>query len=223
MKTKSKVGLSASTKLAIIGVIIGTPVLVFLFSVLQTRLLAVSPIAFLALIVIVSAVFNTRTCKLLYTFYELETPVIAYLPCIGETALIDQSLKRASIALYAVVLFTLGISFLPFKVFGWMGISKSTTLKIVLMWVAIVLLIIIQILKGIGIRGTMKDVSNAWIEARGTTSGIISKFSIFGFVPILRVLCFYGLSKPLSTMVEFDGVTVSDLEGDDEALYVEDE
>lgn len=220
-RSRRNKGISPGGKVAILCVVFGIPLLFVLSSYGLSKLFSVAPYAVVAILILVATAYSAQTAGLMYKFYEVDPTPVRFIPCIGELALVDLKWRPACYILYLVSILFLGLSQIPYSVVKLLGDGVALHAPFYLMAIGMVALVIIQILKGIGIAGTMKDIANDWEQVTHVDVGAITKFSLLGFIPFVRIIAIYSLNKPLSTLVEFMGVSVEDTE-DDEDFVEED-
>lgn len=212
-------GMSPVGKLAIIAVLFGVPILFFSASWGLDVLAQRAPLAMVAIIVVVSTVYAAHTSTLLYNYYEVDPPIIRFVPLLGEVTLMDRKYWTITYILYGVVAVLVLIAFLPYSVASILGEWFVENHTFMFMAIALVVLLVIQLIKGVGLTGCINDIAADWEAQTHSDVGFIKRFSLLSFVPFVRVVALYGMNKPLDTMVTFMNVTVSDAEGDDGPLY----
>lgn len=213
---KKSQGISPAGKAAIMLVVFGVPALFFASSWGLSQLFTVAPYYLVIALVIFATVYTAYTSKLMYDFYEIQAPLLRFVPCVCETTLIDMKYHMPCYILYALAIIFAGLSQLPYSVLKVLGDDFALNAGFYFVVVAIVLLLVIQVIKGVGIVGTMKDIGEEWSKQTHADLGAISKLTPLGFIPFVRVIALYSLNKPLSTMVSFMGVTVDDAEATNE-------
>lgn len=215
-RPKKQAGISPAGKAAILLVIFGIPVLFFASSYGLSVLFDVAPYAVVAVFMVFATVYTAQTAGLMYEFYEVDKPIMRFVPCLCEVTLLDLKYHRPCYILYAGAIFLIGASQLPYDILKILGEGLSTRLPFYLVVVGLLLLAAIQVIKGIGLMQTMKDISNDWNKRMHTSVGVIDKLTPLGFIPFVRVIALYSLNKPLSTLVSFMGLSSEDLEADSE-------
>lgn len=214
-RKKRQEGISPAGKAAILCVIFGIPLLFVLSSWGLSQLYDAVPYAIVLVLLVLCTVYSARIARLMYTYYEVDAPVIRFVPVIGEVCLLDIKYHLPCYIGYAISVLFLVLSLLPYDVLKIFGTGFATNASFYLMLVAIVVALVVQIIIGVGLMHTMKDIAEDWKKQVHADVGAISKFSFFGFIPFVRVIALYALDKPLSTMVDFMGVTSEDAEEDD--------
>lgn len=135
--------------------------------------------------------------------------------------MMDVKFLKIGTPLYILALLFLGLSRLPYSVVSFLGQELALVFPFYATLIAFGFLGAIQIVKGIGILGCIKMVSDEWEDQMHGSLGFIKSFGWLGFIPFVRVMAVYGLNKPLSTLVTFNNTTISD--NDDVVLEEEDE
>lgn len=216
-------GMGPAGKLAIIAVLFGVPLLFFASSyglgVLADRV----PLAMVGIIVVICTAYSAHTSYLLYTYYEVDAPLARFIPCLGEVTLVDKKFWMPLYGLYGIAVIAAIIAFLPYSVASVLGDWFVENHVFIFMAIALVVLLIIQIVKGIGLVGCINDISDDWETQTRSDVGFIKRFSLLSFIPFVRVVALYGMNKPLDTMVTFMNVTVSDADNDEGTFYEEDD
>lgn len=220
-KRKQSKGISPIGKIALLAVLFGIPCIFALSSWGLAKVYEIAPWALIIIMLIVCTAYTAYTAGLMYSFYDVDPPVMRWIPCVGELSLIDVKYHAPCYILYALtVIFALATQ-LPYSVVGKLGADFATRAPFYFLLIALIFAFAIQVIKGIGIMGCMKDVGEDWRKQTHADVGAISKFTPLGFVPFVRVMALYALNKPLSTMVSFMGLTSSDAV--EEASFVEEE
>lgn len=208
MKNKK---ISAGTKFAMLGVILGLAAVFFLFSKFTSAMyLSYAPVM-LAILVLMIGFFTAFTVRKLYAFYETSVPIKAYIPMVNELALVDYRLARVGVVLYIIAAIFIAL--------GAFSIVPGN-LPFTFILIGMIVLLAVQVVKGIGIRGTFKEVAEDWNKISGHDAGIMRLFAICGFLPFVRVLTVYSLDKILTAMVTFGKYSIEDTEGESNALTV---
>lgn len=217
-KVNKQKGISPGGKAAILLAVFGVPALFALSSYGLSKLFDVAPYALVGVLVIFATVYTAQTVSLMYEFYELNAPILRFIPCLCETCLIDIKYHAACYILYAAALVCFGVSQLPYSIMGILGSDLATSAPFYLLVATFILLGAVQLIKGIGLRSCIKDISEDWYKQTHSEIGAVAKLSFLGFIPFVRVIALYSLNKPLSTMVSFMGVSVVDADDNDEFL-----
>lgn len=220
MATKKRNGSPATKGLILLGVL-AVPVLFVLAAMGTSALMDVAPYALIGVLAIAIAIYTGITCNLLYRYCETSPAWYAFVPCYGELAMMDSKFMRIGTPLYILVILFLGLSRVPYSMLSFLGQDLALVFPFYSTLIAFVLLGVIQVVKGIGILGCIKMVSDEWEDQMHGSLGFIKSFGWLGFVPFVRVIAVYGLNKPLSTLVTFNNTTISD--NDDVVLEEEDE
>ena len=209
---------NGAVKALVLAVIVGIPLMLWGVSTLTSTLAEVAPLALIAVIVVFAAIYTAVTAKLLYDFYDVEAPWYRWVPCYGELTLGDaRYVKYGSIA-YAIAVAFFGLSRLPYSITKVLGGQLATDLPFYMTIVAFAALLVVQIIKGISLIDCTKTVAEEWERVNHTDAGFIKRFAFLGFLPFVRVLAIYGLNKPLTSMVTFEGRVFDD---DEEAVLIE--
>lgn len=219
-KAKSS-GLSATSKVAIISVLFGVPLLFALSSYGLSKLFEVAPAAIIFVVIIVSTIYTAHTVKLMYDYYTADASVLRFVPFICDIQLLDLKYRKPCYILYCVAVVSGVAALLPYDIISLFGSGFAFAGPFYLMLLAIIALLAVQIIKGVGIISCLKDISDDWYRMTHTTIGATDKLAFLGFIPFVRTIALYSLNKPLSTMVEFMGVNVNTAEDDDD--FEEDE
>lgn len=214
-KKKQSQGISPAGKSAILLVVFGVPVLFFASSWGLSKLFEMAPMYIVGVLIIFATIYTAYTAKLMYDFYDTNPPFLRFVPCVCEITLVDIKYHIPCYVCYALAIIFAGLSQLPYSVLKVLGDGFALNAGFYFTIVAIVFLVVIQIIKGIGLMGTIKDIGEEWNHQRHTDLGAISKLTFLGFLPFVRVIALYSLNKPLSTMVSFMGVTVDDADTGD--------
>ena len=204
-------GISPACKTAILLVLFGVPLLFAGASWGLDKLFEVAPWVLVAILVLTATAYTARTSGLLYRYYNTQAPVLRFIPCLCELSLIDQKYRKPCYILYALAIVMALLAVVPYsaaKVLGDWFVNNHTFAFGMLMGVVMVG---VQIVKGIGIAGCIKDVAEDWYQQTHSDVGLIKRFSPLGFIPFVRVVAMYSLSKPLETMVSFMGVDSEDV------------
>ena len=200
------------------GLVFLVPIVIFGVFVAMSRgtsaLGEISAYAAFFVCVIAATAMQIHTSRLLHDYFEVYAPALAYIPCVGELTIMDDLYKKIGLALYAVAAILLGVSVLPvFK-----SSPSLAEVPFYLMLVAIGVLVLVQIVKGLGLWNCMHNIEEEWKEHTKHELGSIKWMVWFGFIPFVRCMTFYALCKPLSSMTQFMGIT-SDVE--DEEMFEE--
>lgn len=215
-------GISPAGKVAILLAVFGVPALFFASSWGLSQLFELAPMYIVIALGIFAMIYTAYTAKLMFDFYELQAPILRFVPCICETTLIDVKWHLPCYILYALAVLAGVASQLPYSVLKVFGDTVALNAGFYCTVLAIIFLIGVQIIKGIGLMGTIKDVGAEWYQQTHADMGAISKLAFLGFIPFVRVIALYSLNKPLSTMVSFMEVTVNDTD-DGDGFEAEDE
>lgn len=223
MARKTQQGISSAGKLAIVAAVFGIPIMFFASSYGLGVLADKVPLALVGVLIVVATVYAARTSRLLYEYYEVQPPLLRFVPCLCEVTLMDRKFWIPCYGLYAGVVVTGLIAFLPYSIAKVLGNWFVENHTFVFGLIAFLILAVIQVVKGIGLTGCINDVAADWNEQTRSEVGLIKRFSPLAFIPFVRVIALYALNKPLDTMVTFMDVTVSDADNDDGEFYEEDE
>lgn len=174
------------------------------------------------ILLFIATAYTSYTSGLLYRYYDMAAPLTRFIPCICEATLIDTKYRKIIYILYGITLVMLGGVVMPYSVSSLLGEAFALNHVVWFGLIAGLMLLIIQIVKGIGLAGCMKDIADDWYKQTHSDVGLIKRFTIMGFIPFVRVIALYSLNKPLSTMVEFIGVGADDV-GEEEQFFEEEE
>lgn len=210
MAKKRKNQNNPAARAMILLVAVGVPLLFVLASVGTRGLIERAPYLLLVLCAIVMGVYVGYTSGLLYQFYEVSRPWYCFTPCYGELALMDSKFLKIGSIFYVVAILFLGLSRIPFVVLKGLGENLAISFPFYCTVVAFIALAGVQVVKGFGLVDCMKTVSSEWEEHMNTSLGFIKSFCWLGFIPFVRVIAIYAINKPLSTLVTFNEITVSD-------------
>lgn len=208
----SRSGITPAGKMGILCILFGIPLLFVGMSWGLGKLSDMFPYAATIIVVLGCDIYANHVGSLLYDFYEGRKPIWAWIPCIGEAAMLPSTYSRIVIPMYPVAIVFGALALAPYsiiKVFGEWAIQALP------FWSTIIVLIImlaVQIIKGIGLCALFTDVEECWLESVHTRVGAIAKFRPLLFFPFIRAIGLYGLAKPLETLVTFNSQTVSDQE-----------
>lgn len=158
--------------------------------------------------IIASTAMHILAARRLYDFYDVYTPIYAYIPCVGELAVMDSRFSKIGFILYIVVAVLGGLMLVPFYKIS----SAFADVPFYLVLAILFVLFVIQIVKGIGLLNCMNNIEDEWKKHTNHSLGSIKNAMFFGFIPFVRCLTFYGLCKPLSSMTQFMGITAEDEE-----------
>lgn len=221
-RRRAQTGISPAGKSVILLVVFGIPLLFFGASWGLDKLFDVAPAAGILIILFLVTVFTARVSGLLYRYYEARTPILRFFPFIGEVTLIDSKYHLPCYILYALSLLAIIGAIAPYNITSKFGMAVAENHTFVCGMILAALVLIIQIIKGIGIIQCMNDVASDWYEQTHSDVGLIKRFSLLGFIPFVRVIAVYSLYKPLDTMVTFMKTTVSSA-GEEDSFIEEDD
>lgn len=221
MAKKKSSGMSPIGKLIILLVLFGVPCFFFLLSWGLDKLYAIAPIILVLIVLLILTVYTSYTIKLLYDYYELPAPVLRFVPCVCEVMMVDVKYHLPCYIMYGVAVVLGVLSQLPYSLLSVFGTDIATSVPFYFIIGSLLVLIAIQVIKGIGIVSGMKDIEEEWKGKTHVDLGIISKFAWCSFIPFVRIIAVYALNKPLSTMVSFMGMTSAD-EDEDNQFVAED-
>lgn len=215
-KTNQKQGISPAGKVAILCAIFGIPALFALSSYGISKLFDIAPFAVLLVLVVVCTAYTSYTAGLLYDYYEVDKPIIRFIPCVCELSLIDTSYRTLGYILYLLAFVMIGLTQIPYSVLSVLGDTLALNGAFYFMVAAIIFLAGVQILKGYGLMKIMKDVAEEWETQVHTGVGAITKMIPLAYIPFVRVIAIYCLNKPLDTMVSYMGVSAEDASYEDD-------
>lgn len=200
---------SPKVKLIILGFLVAVIVGFIFFIKIGSSSTTISLYITSAIIMLAGCFFTSDTIKLLYRFYEQKAPWQRFVPVINEFYAIDQKFKViAYILLFIGSILTI-IGVLPYSIKSIFGDTFATEGSYYILIAAFVIFGIMQIIVGIGTFLAIKDVKEEWMKIIGTDIGLIKILGIFSLIPILRILSYYALRKPLDTLVAFNNMTMS--------------
>lgn len=219
MARRNNSTITAAGKLGILLAIFGVPAIFFGISFGLQRVIDFAPYVTVVVVLVVCAGYVSHVTGLLYDFYEVNRPLWRFIPCVGELALMTRKYMRIGIILYCVAIMLLGFSVAPYSVTKLFGQGALQAIPFYMMLGSLFILLVLQIVKGIGMAQVFKDVEECWVEQVHTRLGLINKYKPLLFIPFVRMLGLYGLAKPLETLVTFNDRTINsetDLLVDDE-------
>lgn len=208
-------GISPAGKAAILLIIFGIPCLFLASSWGLSKLFELAPMYLVLILTVFATMYTAYTSKLMYDFYEVQAPILRFIPCVCETTLIDIKYHIPCYVCYTIAIIFAAASQLPYSVLKIFGEDFALSAGFYFTVAAIVVLGVIQIIKGIGLLETLHDIGEEWHNQTHADLGAISKLGFFGFIPFVRVISLYSLNKPLSTMVSFMGVNADDVDTGD--------
>lgn len=161
------------------------------------------------MILIAQIYFTSDVVGLLYKFYEMKKPWQRFIPVINEFYLLDIKYRRFAWITFFLSVILMLLANLPYQIKAIFGRQFMTTGSFYLFFIAFVIFLICQIIVGIGVMNSAKDISEEWERLSGCSLGMIGLYKLFSLIPVVRVFAFYGLRKPLDTLVTFNSKTVS--------------
>lgn len=209
-------GISPGGKLAIILVVFGIPILFFAASWGLDQLFQMAPWVGIAVILLIATAYTAHTSSLLHRYYDVDPPVLRFIPCLCELSLIDRKYRGLGFIMYALAGVMACGALMPYSVASILG---ESFVEWHTWWFGVACLLclaVLQVVKGIGISGCMNDIAEDWYQQVHVDIGLIKRFVPLGFIPFVRVVALYSLNKPLDTMVTFVGVNVNDVGAEDE-------
>ena len=200
--------------LGIFGLFIG---LVFLTGALAKISTYISLVA----LILVMTYYTADAVALMYDFYEANRPIARFIPFICELYLLDIKYRRACFGMLGASIVFVGLAWLPYSVKAMLGETFATSSAFYFMLIAIVVLVVMEIVIGVGIMSTVNDICKDWKRIVKTDVGSIRRLAPLAFIPFVRVFAIYALRKPLDTLVTFRNETYSsdaevDVVADDE-------
>ena len=213
-------GIGAAAKVAILLVLFGIPILFVAMSYGLSILFDIAPGAILIVFTFFYGMYSGSVGGALYDFYEVKRPLWAYIPYVGDLWLMDRVYRGPCLVLYIISAVFIGLSLLPYQVLKVFGTTLALTINFYFMVIAIVILAVVQVIKGIGLRNCMRDIKEEWESIFHSSVGALSTFTVCGFLPFVRIIALYALNKPLSTL-KFQHYTASSVE--DDVDFVSDE
>lgn len=160
-------------------------------------------------IMLAGCFFTSDTIKLLYQFYEQKAPWQRFVPVINEFYAIDIKFKIVAyiFLVIGIVLTILGI--LPYNLKSIFGATFATEGSFFMLFAAFIVFTIMQLIVGFGTFLAIKDIKEEWMRLIGTDIGMIKLLGAFSIFPVLRILSYYALRKPLDTLVAFNNLTAN--------------
>lgn len=207
-------GISPAGKIGILLTLFGIPCIFIWFSAGFKLLADLAPGIVTVIVVITCDIYAAHVGTLIYRFYESEPPLWRFLPCVGELALMTKKWCRIGIILYIVEILMIAIALAPYGIISVLGDWAIQTLPFYMIFGALIVAAVIQIVKGLGMVEICSDVDEIWFEMTHTSTGAISKAKILMYIPFVRQLGLYSLSKPLETLVTFNQQTYDDANED---------
>lgn len=208
--SKRDSGISPQGKLAILGALFGIPILFVVFSQGLGRLIDIAPGIVLVMVILVCDVYSAHICSLLYEYYETDVPLWRWVPCVGEASLLTRKYRNKAFIFYIVALFAGIMSKLPYSILKIFGQLAIQAIPFYMMVIALIGLVGVQIVKGLGLIVIFTDIEGRWKESIRAKLGIISKYKLLLFIPFVRMIGLYALAKPLETLVVFNHSTVNE-------------
>lgn len=200
---------SPKVKLFILGFVVAVAVGFIFFVKMGSSSTTVSLYITSAIIMLAGCFFTSDTIKLLYQFYEQKAPWQRFIPVINEFYAIDIKFRIvAYIFLFIGIALTI-LGILPYNIKSIFGATFATEGSYFMLFAAFIVFGIMQIIVGIGTFLAIKDVKSEWLSKIGTDIGMIKLLSAFSILPVLRILSYYSLRKPLDTLVAFNNMTAS--------------
>lgn len=190
--------------LVILFVALGIPTIFILFSGLTNTLAETSPYIMIAVIIIASTANQIRTVRLTYSFLNLKTPKLGYIPFIGETALLDDKYKNITLVFYVLTVISIAVMFIPV---GYGSLLPADFPKFCT-YFSVVFIAIIQIVKGLGILQMFMFIDKQYREITGYSISL-KVFLPLSFFPFVRNFVFIVLCRPLGAMVEFQHLNIA--------------
>ena len=226
--------ISPKIKLLILLIIVAIGLAFFGFVKLGSSSSTISLYVTSILIIIAGCFFTSDTVKLLYKFYEQKAPWQRSIPVINEFYAIDIKLKVVAYIFFIIGVILTVIGFLPYSVKSIFGATFATEGSFYTLFGAFIIFSIMQIIVGIGTVLAIRDIKNEWATLIGTDIGMIKILGAFALFPILRILSYYAMRKPLDTLVAFNNLNASsanaasiildeDEEEDEEEFYYEED
>lgn len=212
-------------RLLILVAAVAVPLL-FILATVGTQLISTSaPYVLLIVLAVLMAVYSGSTASLLYQYYEVSPPWYRFIPCYGELTLMDGKYLKIGTVFYILALLFFGASRVPYSVMKIFGEDLSFSMPFYFTVLSMMCMLVVSVIKGLGMVNCEKVIADEWNDKINASLGFIKSFAWFGFVPFVRVLAIYGLNKPLSTLVTFNSITVSDnnnvvLEEEDDGAMV---
>ena len=220
-RSKRSQGVSPVGKIAILVILFGIPILFGVSSWGLSRLFEIAPYAVVAILIVVSTIYTAYTVSLMYRFYRVDPPILRFIPCVCELALVDIKYYTPCFVLYGGAILFFALSQAPYDILKIFGTSFALSAGFYMMLIAVAFLAAIQVVKGIALTNCLRDIEDEWKKVTHTDLGMIDKFVVFGYIPFVRVIAIYSLNKPLSTMVDFINVDVESAESANSDFYEE--
>lgn len=201
---------SALSRALILFVVLGLIVFFILAVQFTDMLMTVAPVVFIIFAIIGIAIYTAITSRVVYRYLGMKEPLISYVPCVGEIALIDGKYSALTVAAYLCALASFIISRLPYSVWFFLPLHTAVNMPYYVNYVTLFFLLVVQILKGIGTQVLYRFIFETVEEQQKTELGFIKSLSWLGFFPFIRVVAVYSLNFVLSSLTTFTGMTVRD-------------
>lgn len=200
---------SPKAKLCILGFIVAVVVGFIFFVRIGDSPTRISLYITSIVIMLAGCFFTSDTIKLLYKFYEQKAPWQRFIPVINEFHAIDMKFRIAAYIFLVIGTILTLIGILPYSIKSIFGDTFATEGSYFMLFVAFIIFVIMQIIVGIGTFLAIKDVKEEWMHLIGTDIGMIKILGAFSIFPVLRILSYYALRKPLDTLVAYNNLTVN--------------
>lgn len=198
---------SAISKVAVLGSIVAGVGLFIVMLFATDKLFTSYPYAVLVILLAISVFLVSQTVSLLYDFYDAPKPIGRFVPIFGELYLLDTTYRSVVLGMYIGVVAFVILGAMPYNIKSVLGEWFALHSSFYMFLIAFAIIVISQIVYGIGLINTMNDISKDWARLVKTDLGSLRHFKLLGFIPVIRLLTFYAVNKPLSTMVSYYGMT----------------
>ena len=139
-RQKTQNSISSAGKVGILCAVFGIPALFFATSYGLSVLFDVAPYAVVLVLVAFATAYTAQTSALMYQFYDVDPPVLRFIPCLCEITLLDLKYHIPCYILYVAATFFIGMSLLPYSIMKILGENLATSLPFYLMAIGFVLL-----------------------------------------------------------------------------------
>ena len=184
------------------------------FNKLSSSVFAAAPWISVAVIILLCHVYTVITARKLYGYFEASAPVITYIPCVGELSLLNRPMYIAGLVCYALIAVFGVLIFIPYHAFG----TSFLDVPFYCMCVVLVLLVALQVIKGVGLLINFRDILAEYKAHRTEGYGLRAHMIWFGFFPFVRAFAIRTINQPLTTLSDFMGVSY---DSDDEDEFEE--
>ena len=215
MSAKKKSSVDPKSQLMLLFILVGIPACFIVFSILSDKLMSMAPVAMVGLLVVATAIYTAMTARMLYKYFGGSAPWYSYIPCFGETTIADSSCVKWSIPFYALAILFGVLTIVPANVFSFLPGTLEMRMPVYFVFAAVLMLVSVQIVKGIGIYNCCKFLDGECVDKLGTDIGILRVLSALAFVPFVRMVALYAVNTSLTKLVVFAERTISDTDSDE--------